>query len=208
MGEHQVEVGALAAQRLDFRDPFRLHAQGQAGAEVEKCSEAGGLRRSGEQRGGIVALLHAERAPDVVVHGREPCRIRHPFERFEVELREVHAVPVEALDERPDTARRLAEAVAVGEIHELAPVELRVLKDRGFLAPLGMIVPEALADVGQLEPGVDQDGAAMAGGDEAAQVFVALGVGLEVVPGGGVDRGNAGALPAFGQVVEVGAQAV
>ncbi len=71
-----------------------------------------------------------------------------------------------------------------------------------------MILPEPLADVRQLEPGVDQDGVAVAGPYQAAQVFVALGVGLEVVPGGDLKRGDAGAPPAPGKILDVRAAAV
>ena len=65
-------------------------------------------------------------------------------------------------------ARDGPEAIAVGQVHELAPVELGILQHGGLLAPFRMIVPELLADVRQLQPGIDQDALAMAGSDQLA----------------------------------------
>ncbi len=48
----------------------------------------------------------------------------------------------------------------------------------------------------------------MAGIDQAAEPLVALGIGLEVVPGCDVERGDPGLSPAPGEVVQVGAGAV
>ena len=89
-----------------------------------------------------------------------------PSQRFEIQFRQIHAVPIEAADQALDSRRDRAEAVAIGQVHQLAPVELGILEDRGLLAPFRMIGPELLADVRQLEPGVDQDAFAMAGFDQ------------------------------------------
>ena len=71
-----------------------------------------------------------------------------------------------------------------------------------------MVVPKLLADVGQFEPGVDQDAVGVAGGDQALEIGVALGIGIVEMPGGHVQGGDAGIAPACGEVVEVHAQAV
>ncbi len=90
-----------------------------------------------------------------------------------------------------DAFRHRREALAIGQVHQLAPVQLGVLQDRGFLAPLRMIVPEFLADVRQFQPHVHQDRLAMAGFDQPAQVFVACGIRFVVVPAGHVQRADA-----------------
>ena len=66
---------------------------------------------------------------------------------------------------------------AVLQVHQLAPVELSILQDGGFLAPFRVIVPELFADVRQFDPGVDQDAVAMAGLDQTFQILVARGIG-------------------------------
>ena len=75
-----------------------------------------------------------------------------------------------------------ARAIAVLQVHELAPVELGVLQDGGFFAPLGMIVPELLADMRQFDPGVDQNAVPVAGFDKMFQIVVVLGVGVVEMP--------------------------
>ena len=168
----------------------------------------GGVLAGLEQFDRIEAAGGAELGAHVVVHGREAGGIREAFERFEIQLGEVDAIPIEAPDQVLDAGGGGAEAIAIGEVHELAPIELGVLQDGGFFAPLGMIVPELLADVRQFEPGVDQDAVGVAGVDEALEVGVAFGIGLVEVPGGDVQRGDAGVAPARGEVVEIDAQAV
>ena len=130
------------------------------------------------------------------------------FERFEVQLGEIDAVPIEAGGKLLESEGDGLGAVGAGEVHELAPIEVGVLADGGLLAPLGMIVPEAFADVRQLDPGVDQDAVAVAGVDQVAQLGVALGVGLPVVPGGDVESGDAGVAPPGGEIIEIDAEAV
>src|SRR6476620_7513525 len=71
-----------------------------------------------------------------------------------------------------------------------------------------MLVPKLLADVWQFEPSVDQNRVAVAGFDEPAQVGVALGSALPIVPRGHVQRADAGGSPARGKVVGVRPQAV
>ena len=63
--------------------------------------------------------------------GRERGGIRGAFERFEVQLGEIDAVPIEALIKALSNAdRHGAEAIRIGEVHQLAPVEVRVLQER------------------------------------------------------------------------------
>ena len=54
-------------------------------------------------------------------------------------------------------------AIGVLQIHQLAPVELRVLLERRLFAPFRMHVPELLTHVRKLDPGVNQNALAMAG---------------------------------------------
>src|SRR5437763_636246 len=82
------------------------------------------------------------------------------------------------------------EAIVAGEVHELAPVQLRVLEDGRLFASLGMIVPEFLADVGKLEPGVDQDAFPMTGRDQVLQIDIALFIRFVEVPRGYVQRSD------------------
>ena len=83
-----------------------------------------------------------------------------------------------------------------------------VLLEGGLLAPGGMVGPELLADVGQLEPGVHQDPLAVAGLNQPLQVGIGFRAGLEIVPGGDVQGGDPGLAPAGGKVVHVHARAV
>ena len=48
----------------------------------------------------------------------------------------------------------------------------------------------------------------MAGFNELLQILVPGGIGFHVVPGGNVEHAGTGLAPAFGQVIDVGANAV
>ena len=100
------------------------------------------------------------------------------------------------------------EALAVAQVHELSPVQVRVFEQGGLLAPFRVIRPELLADVRQLQPGVDQDPAAMAALDEAAEIVVAAGIRLVEVPRRHVEAANTRQPPALGKVVQVRAGAI
>ena len=139
----------------------------QTGAEVEKLAERRGIGSFAPEFDRVPAGLSTKFGANVVVHRREPRRVRSALERFEVEFREVDAVPVEALDHLFEAGADGFDAVAILQVHELAPVELRVLQDGGLLAPGRMVVPELLADVRQFDPGIDENAVAMAGLDEA-----------------------------------------
>ena len=99
-----------------------------------------------------------------------------------------------------------AEALPVVQIHELTPVQVRVLEHGGLLAPLRVVVPELLADVRQFEPRIHQDSPPVAGLDQRPQVPVALGVRLEEMPCGHVQRRDARLAPALREVVQVDPQ--
>ena len=49
---------------------------------------------------GSITLERVSKAfgPHVVIHGCETRRVVHALERFKVQLREIHAIPVEARD--------------------------------------------------------------------------------------------------------------
>jgi len=152
-------------------------------------------------------VQRAEFGADIVVERREARGVVDAFERFEIEFGEIEAIPVEAVRERVDTTFDFSGAVAIGEVHELAPVEVGVLEEGGFFAPFGMIVPELFGDVREFDPGVDEDGAAMAGVDQFCEILVALRVGLVIVPGGDLESADAGGAPTVGHVIGIGAKA-
>src|ERR1700682_3323683 len=100
-------------------------------------------------------MAFAEHLANVVIHGSEPGGISRSFERFEIQLGQVHTIPVEALDESFYTLRYGLETIAIAQVHKLPPIQLRVLQDGGLFAPPRMVVPELLAHVRQFKPGVD-----------------------------------------------------
>ena len=189
-------------------EPLLLHAAREPGAEIQKQPARRLVRARAEQFQRVEARLLPELRAHVGVHRREAARVGDPFQRLEVQLGQIDAVPIEAADQRAHAGADRAEALAIGQVHQLAPVQLRVLQHGGLLAPLGMIGPELLADVRQFEPGVHQDAFAMAGLDQLLQVRVAFRVGLEIVPGGHVQGGDPGLAPARREVVHVHARAV
>ena len=99
-------------------------------------------------------------------------------------------------------------AVRILQVHELAPVELGVLQESRFFAPLRVIVPEFFAHVGEFDPGVDKHAVAVAGFDEPVEVFIAFGIGIVEMPGGDMERADTGLTPAFGEIVGISAHAV
>ena len=146
----------------------------------------------------------AELGAHVVVHRREARRILDALRAIR------NTAPPDS--RRPNRSGRsaraapcdtAAKAVAIGQVHQLAPVELRVLQQRRLFAPLRMIVPELLADVRQFQPCVNQDRLAMAGLDQSAQIFVALRIALPVMPRRDVQRADAGGPPARGEIIEI-----
>jgi len=78
-----------------------------------------------------------------------------PSSDSKVELGEVDTVQSKRATKVADAGADGLEALAVGEVHQLAPIEMRVLADGGFLPPFGVIGPELFADMREFEPGVD-----------------------------------------------------
>ncbi len=208
--EHYIEPGLFAAHGFELRKPVRLHPAHQPRAPVEKLPQA---RRIGRPRG-REQLERVESGgglkfpPHVAVHGREPRRVRGAFERLEIQLRKIHAVPVKAAEQTAHAGRGRGEAVAVRQVHQLAPVQVRVLKHGRLLAPLGMLIPEAFADVRRLQPRVYENGVPAAGRDEVSEIRIAARIGFEVVPCGDVQGGDARGAPLLRQVVRIGAKPV
>ena len=165
MSEDEIEIGARGAGCFDLGDPLILHAAGERGAEIEEEAQGLGVFAGVEKLDGVEAVGGFEFAAHVVVHGGEAGGVAGAFERFEIKLGEIDAIPIEAADEVFDSGGGSAEAIAIGQVHELAPIELGVLQKGGFFAPLGMRGPEFTADVGQLDPGVNQDAVTVAGFD-------------------------------------------
>src|SRR5205823_8042386 len=79
---------------------------------------------------------------------------------------------------------------------------------RRFFTPLGVRIPKLATNVGQLDPGVDQNSVAMASLDERLNVAVALGVGIIIMPRSHLQRRDAGCPPARGEIIEINAHAV
>ena len=93
--------------------------------------------------------------------------------------------------------------IRILQVHQLAPIKLRVLTERGLLAPSRMIRPKFLANVGQFEPGVYKNRITVAGFDQFFQVFILRGIGIGIVPGCDVQSANSRLPPAFGEIIDV-----
>src|SRR6185369_9157233 len=94
------------------------------------------------------------------------------------------------------------------QVHELTPIELGVLPEGGLFAPVGVIGPELFTDVGEFEPGVDQDALPVGGGDEVSEVRILFGIGFKMMPGGDVQGCDSRLAPARREVVQIDAAAV
>ena len=79
--------------------------------------------------------------------------------RLEVHLREVDAVPIEALQERLPLRPREVEASRVFESDERTPVDHRVAARSGLLAAFRVVFPHQEVHHRRLEPGVGEDSA-------------------------------------------------
>src|ERR1039458_197319 len=134
----------LPARYVQLGAPVFLHPSRQGAAEIEKRLPRGPVLARPEDFDWVEAALLPEQGADIVVHRRKPRGVPRALERLEVQLGQVDAVPIEPRDQPFYAGRDGAKTVAVGQVHELAPVELSVLKHRGLLAPLGMVVPELL----------------------------------------------------------------
>src|SRR5262249_43973847 len=121
MSEREIEIRPYLAQSPDLLQPIDLHAAREFGSIIEERTQRGGVFARAEELDGIEAAGLAELGADVIVHRREARRVRRAFERFEVELREVDAIPIEACGQRFHTIGNRVEAVTVREIHQFAP---------------------------------------------------------------------------------------
>src|SRR3954453_11101567 len=115
-----------------------------------------------KQQLGIKSFRLPELRTHIIVKRRKPGWIRCAFQRFEVQLPYVHAIPVEPLQQNADMPFYLTMAFRILEVHELSPVELRILSERRFFAPLWMIRPNLFADMRQFQPCINKNGIAMA----------------------------------------------
>ena len=153
-------------------------------------------------------MQELELPPDVGIQRSELFQVADAQHAVEVQLGEVDTIPVEAQHELSDALGHGAVAIGVGEVHQPAPGHVGVPEPSGLFAPGGVVAPEAVADVRQLQPGVHQDVVPMAGRNEFAKVRVAVGVGLEVLPGAHVQAGDAAVPPAPGERIGIAAQAI
>src|SRR5690348_15159901 len=71
-----------------------------------------------------------------------------------------------------------------------------------------MVIPEFLAHVRQLDPGINRDRVLVAGLDQMAEIFVSLGIALPVMPGGDVQRADSRSPPARREVIQINPRAV
>ena len=166
VGEDQVQVGLGAARLLELRrsTPPACGGRDRRGNRGTAREASGGRNSSS---GSNPAAPGTRRARPV--HRGEARGLAAPSS--DSKYSSARLTPSQS--KRATRSRTPAETARkqsrLAQVHELAPVELRVLADGGLLAPLGMIGPELLADVRQFEPGVDQDAFAVAGVDQASR---------------------------------------
>ena len=208
VGEHQVQMRLGGAKLLRLRDPFGLLARGQIRAEIQKALEPGRIARQTARRDGSNRSC-GSKPPAGGTARRTSSFIGVKRAGLSVPSSDSKYSSARFTPSQSNAAHQIAhaganrrESIPVGQVHQLAPVQLGVLKQRGFFAPLRMLLPELVADVRQLKPGVDQDAVAVAGVDQVAQVFVGLRVGLPVVPRGDVQRGDSGCAPLGREVID------
>ena len=191
MRQDKVEVRLVAPQRLHLRQPILLHLARQLAAKVEKRPPRSRILAGPEKLDRVESVPGAKLRAHIVVHRREARGVAHALERLEIQLRQVHAIPIEPAHQLLHASRNGAETVAVGQVHELAPVR-----------------PELLAHVRQFQPGVDQNAFAMACLDQLRQVLVPLRIGLVEMPRCHMQRCDPALAPARRKVVQVHAQPI
>ena len=159
MRQDQIQIRPLSPADLPTRPAIPPASGAPDPREIRETvvRDASSLRASNSSIGSNPALARELRA-HVVVHRREARGIAHAFERFEIQLGEVDAIPIESArstPSRPPTPRGSSRDSS--RFISLRQSSLRVLQHRRLLAPLGMVVPELLAHVRQFQPCVDQD---------------------------------------------------
>src|SRR5262249_34540623 len=108
----------------------------------------------------------------------------------------------------PHSRRDRPLRIAILKVDELAPIEMRLLEQSSLFAPLRMVIPEFLADVGELEPRIDQDTLTVRGGNHGAKVGIARLIAVEEFPRGDMQRGYSGFSPSRREVIEIDATPV
>ena len=203
MRERHIKIRLDAPQCKDLAKPILLHASRELGAKIQKGAQPGLVLARAKHFERIESVRLTERRTNIVVHRGEARGVARAFQRFKIELRQIHTIPIETRNQRLHTIGDRPETIAICEIHELAPIELGVLQHGGLLAPFGMIVPEFLADVRKLEPGVNENSLPMAGGDQRIEVSIALRVRFIEMPGGDVQRSDSRGSPARGEIIDI-----
>ena len=100
MRKNKIEIGLGLANILDLADPFFLLTPRQIGAIVQQLAQAIGIGFPGLKKLQRIESVQAlEFRPHVGVHGCESRGVGCAFERLKVQLRQVHAIPVETLDQ-------------------------------------------------------------------------------------------------------------
>src|ERR1700736_2584373 len=95
MSQDEIEVGTGRDP-----DPLSLQPASEACAIVEKRAQIFlGERRTLEQTERIESRDLTKILPDIGVHGREASRVRGAFQRFEIQLCQVHAIPIERVEQ-------------------------------------------------------------------------------------------------------------
>ena len=191
-----------------------LQAQRQAGSIVDEGVPSRGLLRPMARTFGVEKLKRVEADQGTslrshrVVHGSKSRRVVGTVQGFKIKLAQVDAVPVERCQQPLHAFLDRCRTGWSGEVDQLAPVELGVLQGGGFLAAFRMVLPEAFADMRQLQPGVDQNTLAAASGDELVEIRSLRRVRVVIVPGGDVQAADSGVAPLSGEIAGVGAQPV
>jgi hypothetical protein len=103
MGEDEIEIGMRATYLFDLSDPLILHAASERGAEVEEEAERLGVLARLEEFDGIEAVRGFKFAADIIVHRSKTRGVASAFERFEVELGKVDAIPIKAVNQILDS---------------------------------------------------------------------------------------------------------
>src|SRR5689334_7262277 len=119
------------ADSLHLGQPFLLHPTGKPRAVLEELTD-GRLIPCGpwfKQNKRIDSRRPLEFRAYVVIHGRKTAGVADAFERLEIQLGQVDAVPVEAPGKLLHAIRNGAKTCTIRKIHQLAPVEMRILKD-------------------------------------------------------------------------------
>ncbi len=209
MRQHNVEVRLLRAHSANHLNPVALHPGGQVRTVIQELAQSVGIApATRKQLLWIEPLLAFELGANIVVHWCKPRRIARALERLEVQLGYIHAIPIESSQQLVYFLLYRGMTCRILQVHQLAPVELGILPVGRLLAPLGMLGPEGLADMRQLQPRIHQNGVPVAGSNQVAQELVLDRIGLHRMPTRYMQRAHARLSPTLRQVVHIGVNAV